>query len=40
MVVNTEAFINHNYLGYFDVPMNEIEFNSPALGSAPVVGPE
>jgi hypothetical protein len=40
MVVNTKSFINYNYLSYFDVPMNEIEFNSPALGSAPVVGPE
>jgi starch-binding outer membrane protein, SusD/RagB family len=40
MVVNTDAFINYNYLSYFDVPMNELEFNSPALGSAPVVGPE
>ncbi|MBA4055534.1 MAG: hypothetical protein C0490_12535, partial [Marivirga sp.] len=39
-VVNTKAFINYNYLSYFDVPMNEIEFNAPALGSAPVVGPE
>ncbi len=39
-VVNTKAFINYNYLSYFDVPANEIEFNSPALGSAPVVGPE
>ena len=39
-VVNTKAFINYNYLSYFDVPRNEIEFNSPALGSAPVVGPE
>jgi hypothetical protein len=40
MVVNTNSFINYNYLSYFDVPMNELEFNSPALGSAPVVGPE
>ena len=39
-VVNTKAFINYNYLSYFDVPMNELEFNAPALGSAPVVGPE
>ena len=40
MIVNTKTFINYNYLSYFDVPMNELEFNSPALGSAPVVGPE
>ncbi|MFZ6010215.1 MAG: hypothetical protein ACOYXT_07670 [Bacteroidota bacterium] len=39
-VVNTNAFINYNYLSYFDVPQNELEFNSPALGSSPVVGPE
>jgi hypothetical protein len=40
MLVNTSAFINYNYLSYFDVPSNEIEFNSPAIGSSPVVGPE
>lgn len=39
-LVNTKAFINYNYMSYFDVPLNEIEFNSPAEGSAPVVGPE
>jgi hypothetical protein len=39
-VVNTKAFINYNYLPYFDVPKNEVEYNNPALGSAPVVGPE
>jgi hypothetical protein len=38
--VNTKAFINYNYLSYFDVPLNEIEFNAPAEGSAPVVGPQ
>ncbi|HMG90682.1 MAG TPA: RagB/SusD family nutrient uptake outer membrane protein [Chryseolinea sp.] len=40
MVVNTKTFINYNYLSYFDVPQNEVEFNAPALGSAPIVGPE
>jgi hypothetical protein len=40
MVVNTSAFINYNYLSYFDVPKNEVEFNNPAEGSASVVGPE
>lgn len=40
MIVNTKAFINYNYLSYFDVPLNELEFNAPAEGSAPVVGPE
>lgn len=39
-VVNTKAFINYNYMSYFDVPRNEVEYNNPALGSAPVVGPE
>jgi hypothetical protein len=40
MVVNTNAFINYNYLSYFDVPKNELEFNAPAEGSSSVVGPE
>jgi starch-binding outer membrane protein, SusD/RagB family len=39
-VVNTSAFINYNYLSYFDVPANEVEYNNPSLGSSPVVGPE
>lgn len=38
-VVNTNATIEYNYLDYFDVPLNEIDFNSPASGSAPVVFP-
>lgn len=38
--VNTKAFINYNYMSYFDVPRNEIEFNEPEEGSAPVVGPQ
>ncbi len=37
--VNTHAFINYNYMSYFDVPKNELEFNAPREGSAPVVGP-
>jgi hypothetical protein len=37
--VNTHAFINYNYMSYFDVPKNELEFNAPKEGSAPVVGP-
>jgi hypothetical protein len=40
MIVNTNAFINYNYMSYFDVPKNELEFNSPSTGSSPVVGPE
>src|SRR5260221_4147683 len=35
-IVNTKAFINYNYLPYFDVPGNELDFNAPAAGSAPV----
>lgn len=40
MVVNTKAFINYNYMSYFDVPKNEVEYNNPKAGSSPVVGPE
>jgi len=39
-IVNTNAFINYNYMSYFDVPRNELEFNEPEEGSAPVVGPQ
>lgn len=38
--LNTNAFINYNYLSYWDVPANELVFNSPSNGSAPVVSPE
>jgi hypothetical protein len=38
-VVNTKALINYNYLNYWDVPANELVFNSPAAGSAPVISP-
>jgi starch-binding outer membrane protein, SusD/RagB family len=38
-IVNTNAFINYNYLSYFDVPKNELEFNAPTSGSAVVVSP-
>lgn len=27
-IVNTKAFINYNYLPYFDVPLNELDFNA------------
>jgi hypothetical protein len=40
LVVNTAAFINYNYLPYYDVPKNELEYNQPLSGSAPVIGPE
>lgn len=38
-LVNTNATINYNYLNYWDVPKNELEFNAPAPGSAPVISP-
>ncbi|MEO7988076.1 MAG: RagB/SusD family nutrient uptake outer membrane protein [Chryseolinea sp.] len=38
--LNTNAFINYNYLSYWDVPANELVFNNPSSGSAPVVSPE
>jgi starch-binding outer membrane protein, SusD/RagB family len=40
LLVNTNAFINYNYLPYFDVPKSEIEFNTPTAGSASTTGPE
>ena len=30
------CFMEYNYLDYFDVPQNEIDFNLPASGAAPV----
>jgi len=39
-LLNTNAFINYNYLSYWDVPANELVFNNPTTGSAPVVTPE
>jgi hypothetical protein len=38
-VVNTNATINYNYLDYWDVPDNDLVFNPPAAGSAPVKNP-
>jgi hypothetical protein len=38
--VNTKAVINYNFLDYWDVPDNEIVFNSPAAGSAQVKNPK
>ncbi|HEX8314577.1 MAG TPA: RagB/SusD family nutrient uptake outer membrane protein, partial [Flavisolibacter sp.] len=37
--VNTNATIVYNYMDYWDVPMNEIDFNVPGTGSASVVFP-
>jgi starch-binding outer membrane protein, SusD/RagB family len=39
-IVNTHTLINYNYLNYWDVPKNELVFNQPAAGSAPVVSPQ
>lgn len=33
--VNTDAFINYNYMDYWGVPDNELDFNIPSEGSAP-----
>jgi hypothetical protein len=38
--INTNATINYNYLNYWDVPKNELVFNPPASGSAPVISPQ
>jgi hypothetical protein len=37
--VNTNATIVYNYMDYWDVPQNELDFNSPGSGSAAVVFP-
>ncbi|WP_160710908.1 RagB/SusD family nutrient uptake outer membrane protein [Chitinophaga solisilvae] len=37
-VLDTNATLDYNYLSYWDVPLNEIDFNNPGSGSAPVVG--
>ncbi len=38
-VLSTNATIDYNYLDYWDVPGNELTYNPPASGSAPVVNP-
>jgi len=37
--VNTNAIIEYNFLDYWDVPDNELVYNPPATGSAPVKNP-
>jgi hypothetical protein len=37
--VNTNATINYGYMDYWDVPDNDLVFNPPAAGSAPVKNP-
>lgn len=36
--VDNNATIDYNYLSWWDVPENEIDFNAPRTGSAPVKG--
>ena len=38
--LNTNATINYGYLDYWDVPDNELAYNPPATGSAPVKNPK
>lgn len=38
--VNTNATLNYNFLDYWDVPANELAYNPPAPGSAPVKNPK
>jgi starch-binding outer membrane protein, SusD/RagB family len=38
-VVSTNGSIEYNYLDYWDVPGNELTYNPPAAGSAPVKNP-
>jgi len=38
-IVDNNATIVYNYMDYWDVPANEIDFNKPASGSAPVIFP-
>ena len=37
-VVDNNATINYNYLSYWDVPNNELDFNKPINASIPVIG--
>ena len=38
--VNTNVTIEYNFLDYWDVPDNELVYNPPAAGSAPVKNPK
>jgi starch-binding outer membrane protein, SusD/RagB family len=37
--VSTNGIVDYNYIGYWHVPGNELAYNAPAAGSAPVVNP-
>lgn len=38
--VNTNATIEYNFLDYWDVPDNELKYNTAAAGSAPTMNPK
>lgn len=38
--LNTNATIEYNFLDYWDVPDNELVYNLPVAGSAPVKNPK
>ncbi len=38
--VNTNASIDYQYLDYWDVPDNELVYNKPSAGSAPIKNPK
>lgn len=38
--LSTKATINYNYMDYWDVPDNELAYNQPGAGSAPVKNPK
>lgn len=38
--MNDDAVIEYDFLDYWDVPANELAYNPPAEGSAPVVNPK
>lgn len=37
--VSSNSTIDYNFIDYYDVPDNELAYNSPVTGSAPVVNP-
>jgi hypothetical protein len=39
-VFYSDCTIDYNYLDYWDVPDNELAYNPPAAGSAPVINPK
>jgi hypothetical protein len=38
-VVNTNATIDYTFMDYWHVPDNELVYNAPTAGSAPVLNP-